>query len=453
MTSLPLNESVVFRISEEVIDSLPSFLLLLPSQSADCTNDWRVLFGDAIPLDIGVKGELLRRSLTPRAFERLCNPGCGLNGEIPLKDLILTTQEHTLQLIYRPVIMNPGHRWTSFTRVMRQTWERISGQHSEHSMPSHYGLDASLKRAKAALAEVVPLSVQQFLEPIHRYGPVILSSRFPGNTTESMAWPLKREILHRLSDGWRNEISLDDIDKEVLIANPFFQTISRVCTVVRDTRVNDVGEEDEIQRDRVFLEHFKGHKLLHGVGEYRGFSLDCYKSNGESFARLGLCFSDKPFLQQVDHDPIFIFWDFEKNPVFVFIDGQLEMPGNEQNWQLAEARLLIHCRHPSIWSHAFVKSIDRRRSLGAICTEDTLNRTISMHNRFERFDPISCLLDQIRTAGRILKYGVRQRDRAIPQYNVYVNVPENEFQAVIKGWDEAHDFAKKHGAEIVPYER
>ena len=87
-----------------------------------------------------------------------------------------------------------------------------------------------------------------------------------------------------------------------------------------------------------------------------------------------------------------------KYPITVFLDQKLETPRRATDWQPTHSRLLVHCTHPSVTRHPFVQELSEDRTTGSICTEDTFDRTVSLHNSFEHFDPVACLVDEMRAA-------------------------------------------------------
>lgn len=87
--------------------------------------------------------------------------------------------------------------------------------------------------------------------------------------------------------------------------------------------------------------------------------------------------------------------------------------------------------------------------------EETPYRIIKLHHRQDNFDPVLCLLEQLRAAARILRYGLRSRDVGIAQHNPFAKIkdPEKQFQAIIKERHRAKKYARKHKAELISFFR
>jgi hypothetical protein len=161
----------------------------------------------------------------------------------------------------------------------------------------------------------------------------------------------------------------------------------------------------------------------------------------------------RPFIQQVVKDPIFVFWDLRQHPITVFTEWILNRAGGSMLQALGQIPVMAESNHPSICCHAFVERDRAYPHRGKICMEETPLRIVSLHRRHPGFDPVSCLLEQMRAAVRILRYGVRERDRKISQHNPYRPDEVRDYQALVMGWDAARDLAGRHNAEIVPYAR
>jgi hypothetical protein len=257
-------------------------------------------------------------------------------------------------------------------------------------------------------------------------------------------FPVSKDII------LRKKISGNDIEDYFTIRNPLYQMVVSIYQTMERALRPRMNKKKEDQADRLFLDGLEKQRVLHGKGKYKNFSIRFYRNRGRSAVRLILSLGNKPFLQQVSSKPaVFIFWDLKKYPISVFFQQHM----SDDEIDLANIGLYAQCRHTSIWRHAFIKRTQKYPPVGSICMEYTNWRILALHRRYSRFNPAACLIEQLRAAARILRYGVRERDRQICQHNDFRKVPENEYQAVIKGWTRARRFAQEHDAEIVPYAR
>jgi len=236
------------------------------------------------------------------------------------------------------------------------------------------------------------------------------------------------------------------------VPNPFHRIVEKVARQV--DRIPEAAggnaEDQETLVDRSFLETLQSKYHLPGKGPYQDFSIQYLIGKGQYAVRLSHTIGSRPFLQQVIAEPTFVYWDLKRFPVTVFCEQLLS--GNPMI-NLEAPQFIASSMHGSICRHAFVKPIHEYFNFGSVCTERTSLRILGLHRRLRPFDPAHCLLEQLRAAGRILRYGIRERDRGISIHNPFDKVPEKEYQAVIRGYDEARAFAARKGAEIVYYSR
>jgi hypothetical protein len=434
---------------------LPPLICLVPDNPASPRTAWRVFFGDSIHLEEDLKSRIAEKFIDPfdpfaiRDEESEQTNGNG--GEIGLTCLLTSTQEHALEVMYNELVNHPGYQKILFTKVMRQAWEFISGQVLDHRVSSNWQVAEQLTKFRSRMIAEIPSVFEIYLKEIPAGRPHIMST----HSELSVLLQLGQQAMEAFRSGSKRTISHEDIEKEDCFENPFARIISWVFGQAEKALLPPPRQKrEDLELDRSFILQLKSCRSMKGSGDYRNFSVEIAPlKDGALFGRICMSLGDTPLLQQVSVKPIFLFWDLKTHPTTVFFEQSLEIPGRTPYWQLGHAKLLVHSNHQSITRHAFVQPIADDETTGSICTEQTFDRTISLHNSSEHFDPVLCLLDQLRAAGRILKYGVRSRDKAINQHNLYGKVPDGEYQAVIKGWPEAKAFAEKHKAEIVPYVR
>jgi hypothetical protein len=254
-----------------------------------------------------------------------------------------------------------------------------------------------------------------------------------------------------------------DIVGQFKDVNPFQKYIGDlVNTFEAEVRelLRDQSEADELGRDREFIQLLEKRKVLAGSGEYHNVQIEMYRNirDGYPYLKLSQSLGNRSFLMQMHSSPVFTFWDLKAYPIRVVVERKLENPD-----ELIPLESLTHLiyqaesAHRSICTHPFVRAtgIVNGCYRGAICMEETHMRLFSLHNRQDKFDPVIYILLVMKAAARILRNGVRFRDRSVPQHNPYVKVnnPESQYQAVVKGLKQAQDLARKHNAEIIRYLR
>jgi hypothetical protein len=245
-------------------------------------------------------------------------------------------------------------------------------------------------------------------------------------------------------------VTADDVERYMLVLNPLYHVVEATCNEMSAAVRALTVENEEGHLDRLFIDHLKKERVLYGRGRHGKFSMRFHRLKRRPHIRLTLSLGSEPFLQQVNIEPVFIFWNLKEYPIHVFCEWPLD---ETSGVDLTDLSVYAESPHQSINSHAFVRPIQTYPHVGQMCTEDTLVRILMLHRGADDFDPATCLLEQLRAAARILKYGLRQRDRHISQYHPFHKVPDEQYQAVIRGWERANRLAKKHGAEIVRYVR
>ena len=251
----------------------------------------------------------------------------------------------------------------------------------------------------------------------------------------------------------RRRISPEDIRDVDPFINPFYQvaeqTSDRLWRLLA-TPPPHPGKEEE---DAAFMDLLKKGYILNGRGAYRNFSIQNWgERDGKLCISVCLAMGRKPFLQQTLPEAVFIHWDLRNYPVTVFAHMVV---GNDTKTDVVNCDTLVECHHPSICRHAFVRQLQEGGPphYGTVCTESTRYRLLQLLSKDKVFDPAEFLVEKLRSAARVLRYGLRQRDLGISQYNQFAKVPETEFQAVVRGYAEARRFAEQARAEIIYFDR
>jgi hypothetical protein len=244
--------------------------------------------------------------------------------------------------------------------------------------------------------------------------------------------------------------------RDILGIDRFISPLYRVAEHTSDRLARLLAEPPrlvEAEEDAAFMDQLRGRYTLNGRGAYRNFSIQNWGAReGKLCTSVCLSLGRKPFLQQTLPEPVFIHWDLRKYPVTVFA---YMMIGSDTETDVVFSDILVWCNHPSICRHAFVRRLkeDGPPHYGTVCTESTRHRLLRLLTLDTAFDPAAYLVEKLRSAARVLRYGLRRRDMGITQYNPFAKVPETEFQAVIRGYAEARRFADQTRAEFVTFDR
>jgi len=242
-----------------------------------------------------------------------------------------------------------------------------------------------------------------------------------------------------------------DMDLSYRIPNPFYQTSLRACTGFQ-LALSDGGKGcGAVHDDLAFSDLLKRNKTLLGRGIYGDYSIKYVEDlPGRGSARLCLDLGKRPFLQQMTNNEVFVFYDLRKYPVTLFMQQEI---GSNKEMDILESPIFVFSGHPSFNFHPFVKGSNGKPFTGTICTESTRQRLFSIQSDKNTLHPALFMLEQLRSAARILRFGLRARDRLIHQHNPFGKVPYTMYQAVIEGRDSAQTFAAKNDAEIIYYSR
>jgi len=244
--------------------------------------------------------------------------------------------------------------------------------------------------------------------------------------------------------------------KDVLGIDPFINPFYRAAAQASDRLARLLAEPPrpvEAGEDAAFMDLLRGRYILNGRGAYRNFSIQNWgEREGKRCISVCLSMGRKSFLQQTLPEPVFIHWDLRRYPVTVF---SYLMVGSDTETDVVFSDILVWCNHPSICRHAFVRGLQEGGPphYGTVCTESTRHRLLRLHSRDKAFDPAAYLVEKLRSAARVLRYGLRRRDMGITQHNQFAKVPETEFQAVIRGYAEARRFAEQTRSEFVTFDR
>ena len=191
-----------------------------------------------------------------------------------------------------------------------------------------------------------------------------------------------------------------DLAEPIQLVNPVRQVVKGTYEAVERA----VRQNPSIQKARgenqLFLEFFKKERRISGQGDFRGFSIYLFRNGDKWLAECSLSMGNKPFLQQVCEEPVFVLWDIRRNPIDIFFQLPIEAAGRivPAAGDLNSIPFYARSTHPSILRHAFVQSVDKNSYTGSICMENTRERILALHRGRTGLDPFLCLLEQMRAA-------------------------------------------------------
>jgi hypothetical protein len=371
---------------------------------------------------------------------------------MPLPELIRDLRESTLNRLYSFIRPRMATQTINILRLFRRCWEIISGgplsQQHTLSNAEFTSLWKNLRRDSNRNASLGLGAGADELKPgllLRREARDMLFFRLRRNyTARDFAVPD------------RQRIGMFHLEEPVPIPNPFYEIALHVLDeanqAVQSFRPFSEKEKEEEEKDHSFLTCLKDRRLLRGSGKYKSFSLSEPCSLSGTFIRLSLDMGEKPFLQQVSQEPLYVYWDLGEHRINIVLQLKLE-DGELPLTSVTSFAFFAVSDHPSVCRHAFVRRLEGHETVGTICTEHTNQRILSLHKSSPSFDPVACMLEQMEGAARVLRYGVRERDKGINQHNPFHKVDRGELQAVVEGEEEATKFAMKRGAEIIPYDR
>jgi hypothetical protein len=331
-------------------------------------------------------------------------------------------------------------------------WRLISGESpprpkNRQTRPATHRVLFGERRAQLARREALPYWLDEKLSAKH---PVLLVGT---RKKHVLAIRLRRPVEPMNIGLSRKRIGSDDIHDVDPFINPFHQaaeqTSGRLVRLLAEAPPQPVEEEEK----KAFMDLLSKRYSMNGRGPYSNFSIQNWgQRDGKLCISFCLWLGHKPFLQQTLPEPVFIHWDLRNYPVTVFAHMVV---GSDTKTDVVNCDTLVECHHPSIWRHAFVRKLQDGGPphYGAVCTESTRFRLVQLLSRDKIFDPAEFLVEKLRSAARVLRYGLRRRDMGISQYNQFAKVPETEFQAVVRGYDEARRFAEEARAEIIYFDR
>jgi hypothetical protein len=464
-------ESIEFHremILLQVIGKIPQFMLLLPGVEGDPEDlkEWMVIPLNPKALDPKILASALPKMPAPREPGLRVYEVVGENSKpreedgrsmpVPFMDLVLDLREATLEYLFKLFHPHTSRRTVKTLRIFRRSWEVISGQpqlplcSQARASAEFMGIWKNLRPGPNGEAQFLKNS----LSPLGRVKPSLLVSvRNSPRDKRMLLYGFRGKWANGLSLNTGDKIDLSDLDEPISVPNPFYQLALHAFAEAQSAfrSIKRPGDENgEEVRDQAFLQLVRKERLLEGVGEYRKFSI---RLQPPDVLRISLSLGNRPFLQQVGVSPTFIYWDLKKYPVHIFFQFPLTEFTQIERGLVTNAIFFVESNHPSIFRHAFVRRYRENSRVGTICTEATSLRILNLLRSGPSFDPVVCLLEQMRAAGRILKYGVRERDQHLQQYNPFTRVEWKEYQKVVNGWDEARRFAQEKRADIIPYER
>jgi hypothetical protein len=466
-----MNHKLKELIQLEVLKDLPLYIWLLPTGSESDARDldsWKAAALYKARLDSRSsrsRGAKLKIGCwdqrDPFARERHRNsdssfPRYAEDLWMPLPELVYYVRNRTFEWIHYFLLKDFVGFEVSYLRFIRNVWEHISGQVTNHSIPPYSQRNSVLQRFLRRLRSKDVFLSSPFLRQLEKRQPFILSTR---RKRVALVRPKNEVVMHPRFG--RQPISMKDIEHFLLMDNPFLKIIKESYEgLERELKLlyAATSEADEQALDLKFFNVIEKEKRLQGCGEYQNITIERSRSRTGPSLKLSHCLGHKPFLLQMCEKPIFSFWDLKKHPIRIVLEKTLRNPQEDVRMDALNSIVFqAESDHPSICRHPFVREAGmvNRYFRGNICMEETPYRILKLHHRQDNFDPVVCLLEQLRAAARILRYGLRSRDIGIPQHNPFAKIknPEKQFQAIIKERHRAKDYARKHKAEIISFFR
>jgi hypothetical protein len=454
-------------ISRKVQASIPALLFLVPPPDSASDfkeiGNWRAfgcqsLLHDDLKRLLNIKIEKPFRGIPFELLEIKHHDRVWYTEGIPVSELLEYLRDSTVDLVKKFYGQHFFDYGFNFVALMRQIWERISGQVRHHQIESPIEKWSMFEKNLLNMRSQNPGIPFPPRHQAAKENPFLLYV----NDKQASFLSLKKNIINSFG---KFPKKLDASHKENWGSseNPFAIVISKffydIEHAAKSVFMGDFGSSD-LNSDQKFIKYLEDKKILNGIGEYRNVSIESGVHEHRQTAKLVISLGTKPFLMQMNSTPIFVLWNLSKYPIRVVLENFMHSDG-EINF-LDYLHFKAESTHKSILRHPFVNSNGSKMVdqwfRGNMCVEETHLRVLSMHKAYGRhslFDPAVCLLEQLRGAARVLKFGVCFRDRNINKYNDFSKIsrPELTYQAIVKGWNNANAFAKKHNAEIVRYMR
>lgn len=378
----------------------------------------------------------------------------------PIRPMALGSWEDVVGLVSETAISELDHVFRSKPMnyqfddrgLLLAIWRLISGESpprpkSRPDRPSAHRVMFGERRAQLIRREELPWWLD---EKLSAKNPVLLVGT---RKKHVLAIRLRRPVEPMNIGLSRKRIGPGDIQDVDPVINPFHQAAEQTSGRLVRLLAAAPSQPAEEEEKAAFMDLLSKRYILNGRGAYRNFSLQNWgQRDGKPCIAFGLQLGRKPFLQQTLPEPVFIHWDLHNYPVTVFAHLVV---GSDTKTDVVNCDTLVECRHPSIWRHAFVRKLQEGGPpyYGSVCTESTRFRLVQLLSRDKVFDPAEFMVEKLRSAARVLRYGLRRRDMGISQYNQFAKVPETEFQAVVRGYAEARRFAEQARAEIIYFDR
>jgi hypothetical protein len=466
LLSIIYNPHLADYLFRRVSRMIPSICVLLPPKAGGQPNDflsWRFV-GCKSLLDDGIKSMLdirvRSRERVPfeiRELMRLDEAWYMPDG-LSLAEVFEFVHDEIFTWLNDLYQKNFSVYPFTFIHLMRQIYEHISGQVQDHSTESPAIITKEVRSITRKLRRTEFIIPDQLKSELKKNEPILFLSQ----KSKPTYLKLRKGIISN-NGLFPKKFSSFDIVGQFTDINPFQKYIGDLVNSFEyEVRglLKDKSEADELARDREFMQLLEKRKVLKGRGECRNVQIEMYRnvSDGCQYLKLSMSLGNRSFLMQMYTSPVFTFWDLKTYPIRVVLEKKLEYPN-----ELIPLESLTHfiyqaeSAHHSISRHPFVRAsgVVNGCYRGAICMEETHLRLFSLHHRQDKFDPVIYILQVMKAAVRILRNGVRYRDRSVSQHNPYIKVknPESQYQAVVKGWQQVQDLARKHNAEIIRYVR
>jgi hypothetical protein len=466
LQSIIYNPHLADYLFRRVSRTIPSICVLLPPKSGGQPNDflsWRFV-GCKSLLDDGIKSMLdirvRSRERVPfeiRELMRLDEAWYMPDG-LSLAEVFEFANDGIITWFNDLYQKNFSVYPFTFIHLLRQINEHISGQVQNHCTESSAVITKEIRSITRRLRQAEFMIPDQLKSELKKDDTILFLSQ----KSKHAYLKLRKGII--TNNGlFPKKLSSFDIVGQFTDINPFQKYIGDLVNSFESEMrglLKDKSEADELARDREFMQLLEKRKVLRGRGEFRNVQIEMYRSvrDGCQYLKLSMSLGNRPFLMQMYSSPVFTFWDLKAYPIRVVLEKKLEYPNESIPLEslthlIYQAESAHHsiCRHPFVRASGIVNGCYR----GAICMEETHLRLFSLHHRQAKFDAVIYILQVMSAAARILRNGVRYRDRSVSQHNPYVRVknPESLYQAVVKGWPQVQALARKHNAEIIRYVR
>ena len=475
-------------IADQIVKSMPAILILLPPRPPDQELDfhkWGVV-GCRWILDEGVKALM---GLSPEQSEAPPFELRELRGHdsawyspngFTVDTVLEHCREEIVKWLHRLCFRSMSNNRLPVFSVFRQIYGEISGKPVSRIVASQSPRvkDMSVILRSISLQKM-PFNLQHCLMDEIRHSEPIMFH------TSGKRLRFVKLSKDRIMNPFRSpaKLGLQDVTGLFTDKNPFHEYACSVLDVFKaettgliEPRMTSANRK----KDLLFQHRFMAAEKLSGKGENRAFQIELFPlRDGKYRFRLKRSMGSKPFLMQVCRacsccavergqpkcpKATYVLWDLKKYPIDVVFE-KIVRPEDEfvlDSWLGTWEQIVFkaECRHKSILRHPFVSNRGKMLSTGmysgAICLEKTAYRILSENSQHtEGLNPVFLLLQLLKAAARIMRYGLLKRDERVPLHNNFCKVlnPTAIYQSVIIGEDNADSVAAQLGAEKINYIR